>query len=192
MKCLFSLSCLLLLGSLVGCSPYLEDFGYSPHPAVAEVHSTTNSQSPAVVAMASVIGVHVADKKLDIPESVEVRLRLENNGQETATFDPRTLELTSAYLQPFPPPIVRAPSSITLNSMQSATLTAFFPLPPHPEAGGLDSLTLRWILQIGNQPITQHVSFRRVYVYYDDPYWRPYYGYPPYFWYGGVVVIHRR
>jgi len=154
MRCIVLLLGLLCVGSLVGCSPYLEDFNYSPHPAVVEVRSTTNSQSPAVVALASVIGVHVADKKLDIPESVELRLRLENNGQETATFDPATMQLTSAHLQPFPPPIIH----------------------------------------IGNQDLIQRVTFQRIYprVYYDDPYWRPYYGYPPYFWYGGVVVIHRR
>jgi hypothetical protein len=194
MKRILSLLCLLWLGSLVGCSPYVDDFDYRPHPAVAEVHSSAQSQSPAAVAMGTVIGVHVADKKLDIPESVEIRLRLENNGPEPLSFDPATMEMTSAHLQPFAPPIIHAPGTITLNSNEAATLTVFFPLPAHSEAGDLESLTLRWIIQIGAQKLTQRVTFQRIYprVYYDDPYWRPYYGYPPYFWYGGVVVIHRR
>jgi hypothetical protein len=185
---------LLILASLGGCSPYLDDFQYSPHPAVAEIRSTSGQQSPALSAMASIIGVHRDDRRVDIPESIEVRLRLENNGTETVVFDPHTLELTNTQLLAFPAPVVRAPSQITLNAMQGATLTAFFPLPQHLQAGDLDALMLRWVIQIGGQKLSQSVNFRRVYprVYYDEPYWGPYRGYPPYFWYGGVVVIHRR
>jgi hypothetical protein len=193
MRNLLSLGALLLLVSLTGCSPYLDDFDYRPRPAVSEIRSSAASQTPALVSLASVIGVHRQDKKLDIPESVEIRLRLENNGPEAVVFDAKTMELTSAHLTPFPPPITRTPGSIALNVMEATTLTAFSPLPPHPERGDLDSLTLRWIVQVGNQRLSQSVNFQRVYpTYYYDPYWRPYYGYPPSFWYGGVVVVHRR
>ena len=69
-----------------------------------------------------------------------------------------------------------------------------FPLPPPLGGNDLESLTLRWNIQVGSQNMSQSVSFQRVYprVYYYDPYWRAYPGYPPYFWYGGVVVIRRR
>ena len=185
---------LLVLVSAAGCSPYLDDFRYAPRPAVAEIRSTSPQQAPAVTAMASVIGVRREDRNEGIPESVEVRLRLENNGAETVVFDVQTLNLTGGQLLPFPPPVVRAPSPITLTPMQSMTLTAFFPLPRSFHEGDLDSLVLRWIVQVGGQKVSQSVTFRQVYarVYYYDPYWGPYRGYPPYFWYGGVVFIHRR
>jgi hypothetical protein len=196
MRCSLSIFSLLLIASLTGCSPYLEDFDYRPRPAVTEIRSTAATQpqaAPSLVALASVIGVHVADKKIDIPETIEIRLRLENNGPEAAVFDPNSMELVGARLRPFAPPITHTPGTITLNPMEAATLTAFFPLPPDPEPGELGSLTLRWNIQIGSQRLGQNVTFQRVYprYYYYDPYWRPY-GYGPGFWYGGVVVIHRR
>jgi len=191
--------CFLIFSSLIfallsGCSPYVDDFQYAPRPAVVDIRSKSGQQDPAVSALVSVIGVRREDSKEGIPESVEVRLRLENNGSETVTFDPPSLELTDARVLPFPPPVMRAPSRITLDTMQSTTLTAFFPLPERSGSGDMDALALRWIVQIGGQKVTQTANFRRVYprVYYDDPYWGPYPGYPPYFWYGGVVVIHRR
>ena len=65
----------------------------------------------------SVIGVHREDRTEGFPESVEVRMRLENNGPETVRFDPQTLELTNGRLLPFPPPLARPPNPITLAPM---------------------------------------------------------------------------
>ena len=186
---------LLLLASVTGCSSYLDGFDYWPRPAVVEVRSTaaTQPQAPPMVVMASVIGVRVADKNLGIPQSVEIRMRLENNGIEVAVFNPNAMELVGGRLRPFPPPIIQGPGSITINPMQSASLTAFFPVPPSPEPGEMESLTLRWTVQIGDQRVPQNVTFHRVYprYYYYDPWWGPY-PYGPGFWYGGSVTISRR
>lgn len=183
---------LQLLALAVGCSPYEDDFEYAPRPALVEVRSTSPQRGPAVSALVSVIGIRREDRKLGVPESIEIRMRLENNGPETVVFDPRTLSLTNGRLVPFPPPIVRPPGPITLAPTQSVTLSAFFPLPRTPgHDGDLDSLELRWIAQVGTQSVSQSASFRRVYprFYYYDPYWAyP----PPFYWYGGVVFVHRR
>lgn len=183
---------LLLLASAIGCSPYEDDFEYAPRPALVEVRATSPQRPPVVTALVSVIGVRREDRKEAIPQSIEIRVRLEDNGPETVVFDPRTLNLTNGRLMPFPPPIVRPPGAITLAPTQSVTLTAFFPLPHVPgRDGDLDSLELHWIVQIGEQKVSQSASFRRVYprFYYYDPYW----AYPaPYYWYGGVVFVHRR
>ena len=184
----------LTLAALTGCSPYYDDYRYSPRPAVAEIHPTNGPRSTVATAMASVIGFRRADRDRGIPDSVELRLRLENSGNDPITFDPRTLVLTSGQLVTFPPPILRAPDTITLDSGQATSLTVFFPFPPRVDWDQFDTLVLRWIVRIRDQPVTQTLRFRRVYVsaYYYDPYWGPYRGYPPYFWYGGVVVFHRR
>jgi len=191
MKSIAALISLSIFAFVTGCSPYYDDFQYSPRPAVVDIRTASGPQATPVTALASVIGVHREDEKDGLPESVEVRLRLENNSSQTVTFDPHSMELTSGQITMFAPPIVRAPSSIALEPMQSTALTAFFPLPPRWGDRELNSLILRWIVQIGNQKVSQTATFQRIYTrvyYYDDPYWGP----RPGFWYGGVVVIHRR
>lgn len=192
---IFQLIGLCLLAAVAGCSPYEEDFQYVPHPALAEVRSTNSQQPPTIASLASVIGVRRADRQADIPESFEVRMRIENDGNEQATVDPSTLEMTNGQLLPFPRPIVRPPGIVTVPPTRSANLTAYFPIPPRrPQPGDLDSLEVHWVVQLGSQNVNQHVNFRRVYprVYYG-PYWGyPYWGYPPYGWYGGGIFIHVR
>lgn len=187
---------LLLLAFVSGCSPYAGDFQYVPRPAMAELRSTSGQQAPSVTAMVSIIGVRYEDQKEGIPTSFEVRIRLENDGSQEITFDPNTLEMTNSQLLAFGPPIVRPPGEVAVAPMQSGNLTAYFPVPRHPpDEGALDSLQVRWIVQLGSQKISQSVSFRRVYprVYYYGPYWGwPYWGYPPIGWYAGVVFVHRR
>ena len=191
-RCSGPIVSLLLFASAIGCSPYEDDFEYAPRPSLVEVRATSPQRPPVVTALVSVIGVRREDRNQAIPQSIEIRIRLENNGSDTVAFDPRTLNLTNSRLIPFPPPLVRPPGAITLGPTQSVTLTAFFPLPRiSGRDGDLDSLELRWIVQVGEQKVSQSASFRRVYprFYYYDPYW----AYPaPYYWYGGVVFVHGR
>jgi len=184
---------LLGLAILTGCSssPYVEDYKYTPRPATARIHPANMPNADVLVSMASVIGVRREDSDQHIPESVEVRLQLDNTGNEQAVFDPQSMRLTTGQLVNFRVPMVRAPSPITLDSLQSTTVTALFPIPEN--AGEMETLILRWVVQIKGQPVTQTINFQRVYAesYYYDPYWAPYpyAGYPAPFWYGGVVVV---
>ncbi len=176
----------MLLG---GCTTYVEGYHYLPRPAVALVPATQPSQPPPSAAIVSVIGVHREDRSAGIPESVEVRMRLENNGPETVVFDPRTMELLDGGLMEFPPPVVRPPQPVTLGPSQAVVVGAFFPFPPGHSYKNtdLESLQLRWRVQIGGSEVGQAADFRRMirlYNYY--PY--PDYGYPPYGFYGGVDV----
>ncbi|MGD0390607.1 MAG: hypothetical protein ABSC42_16810, partial [Tepidisphaeraceae bacterium] len=58
----------------------------------------------------------------------------------------------------------------------------------------LDTLRLRWRLQIGRRLAGQQVYFSRIPTEYYDPYPYGYYAPPPppFFWWGPVVVFHRR
>jgi hypothetical protein len=184
---------LTILAILTGCSssPYIEDYKYTPRPATARVHPANMPNADVLTAMASVIGVRREDPDQRIPESVEVRLRLDNTGSEQASFDASSMELLTGELVKFRVPMFRAPTPITLEPLQSTTLTALFPIPDN--AGEMQSLILRWVVQVKGQPVSQTLNFQRVYAssYYYDPYWAPYTytGYPTPFWYGGVVVI---
>ena len=178
----------LCFALLPGCSAYVSDFQYVPHPALAEVPPTPPDKSSPVSAFASVIGVYRGDSKQYIPESVEVRFRLENNGPHPVYFDPTSLQLATGDLQTFEPPILHPSQPATLEPTQLAMYDAFFPFPPGHAYDNMDmrTLQLRWNLKIHGSPVRQIVSFRRIYpyryYYYPDPYW----GYP---WFGGGVVI---
>lgn len=190
------LSCLtlalLFLPLAGGCSPYFEDYHYVPRPAFVELPPAPPQQTPPASASISIIGVRRADSKEGIPESVQVRMRLDNNGPQPIVFDPQTMELTNGTLLRFPPPLLRPPQPINLAPMESAYLDAYFPFPPgfHHDNTDLNSLELRWLLRIGDRTAGQAVNFRRVVRIYYDPY--PYWGYPAYPAFGGVVIIRRR
>jgi hypothetical protein len=196
MKWLSYALCLPMLALVIGCSssPYVDGYYFSPRPLVADIPATQPSQPPPVAAYATVVGIRNEDDKLHVPESVEVRLRIDNNGPDSVLFDPRSMELNTGDLFRFPPPQV-ASSPVALMPGESGFVTAFFPFTPGHDYDNIDlgSLQLRWAVQIGQQRFEQIGNFQqveqRVIYYRDDPYARPYYGPGPY---GGVVVVHRR
>ena len=181
-----------LLALLAGCSLYNYDFQYAPRPALANVPPPTTQAAPPVSVQASVIGVRNDDSSDHIPPSVEIRIRIDNNGPDTVVFDPRSMQLVNGELLMFQPPILQPSDIAGIPPAQSAVYSAFFPFPTGhgPYDIDMDSLQLRWLLQIGGRRVGQIVDFHRYYgnYYYYDPYWNA----PPYYWYGGVVVVHRR
>jgi hypothetical protein len=192
---LIVLLALIVLTVAGGCSPYL-DYYYAPRPFVAQVPSTQPSQPPPLDALVAVIGIRREDHKRSTPESVEVRLRLDNNGPEPVEFDPQSLSLSDAALVAFPAPILDIPEGLRLGPAESATVTALFPFPPGHSHHNTDlsALQVRWLVSIGGRTVGQVVRLQRIYAAYYGPYPYPYYY--PYPWYGGwgcgvVVVRHR-
>jgi len=171
------ISAFCLLG-IVGCSQYDEDYQYTPRPVTAQIPATQPQDPPPVSTMATVVGVRYGDEDNHLPQCIEVRMQMDNNGPDTVVFDPMSMELRTTQMVRLGPPIVRPPTPINLPPSQSAYLTAYFPFP----GGGsydtidLNSLQLRWRLQIGPRPVAQVVYFTRV--------WDPYYYGPGPYWYG--------
>lgn len=196
---------LVILLMTGGCSEYVEGVRYSPHPAVAEIWPTSGTtqpaaeqQAPDAVAMASIVGIHVADSRQGIPLSVQVRLRLENHGPQPVSFDPRRMELMDGDLLNFSPPMVGDAPFMTLNLGQSAVVEAFFPFPAgHSyQQMNLHALQLSWLVRIDGHDMRQVAQFHRLRPVYDyDPYWdyEPYYygGFSPYY-YGGFGLYYGR
>lgn len=185
----------LALLALSGCSEYVSDYRYVPYPGMAEIPSTQPQDPPRVSALTSIIGVHYENRSEGIPFSVESRLQLTNTGAQTVVFDPSSLQLTTGSLVTFPPPVVRPPQPFALGPGQSATAVAYFPFPPGQDLDqiNVDTLQLRWRVQIDGSRVGQAMNFRRAYHYYYDD--GPYYGYPypyPYVGFGGAVIIHAR
>jgi hypothetical protein len=188
---LLPLALLVLIG---GCSVYVDGYDFRPRPAVVEVPSTQPTEPPPLSAFATVVGVRRADPDAKMPPSIEIRLRLQNNGPKTITFDPHTLELMNGQLLKFDPPRLDGEGPITLVPMQSAVVDTDFPFPP-PNSyynTDLESLQLHWQVAIDNRPAFMGANFHQFYGGYYEPYWN----YPPYVgfgWYSpGVVVVGRR
>jgi len=172
-----------LLGTLgvgAGCaqSNYESSYRYFPQPAVVDVvRRDSNRQAPLTV-LASVLGVRRADAKQDIPASVVVRLRFENNGQSGVTFDPRSLELVTGSLRAFDPPVVRTAGPLELAPSARREVTAYFPFPPHTTAAQMNmrNLRLRWEVRIEGVVVPQSAVFDRTSGgYYDEYDGDPYY-----------------
>lgn len=164
---------MLVLACLGGCSKYVGAYQYGPRPAMAYVRSTAATQpSPAASTLASLVGVRRADRKLGIPTSVEVRLRIDDMGPEAVSFDPSSLELTDGSLLNFPPPVVRPNQILNFTPPQSAVVSAYFPFPPGRsyKNTNMEILQLRWTLQVAGQRVHLSVPFYRLY-----PYYYPYY-----------------
>src|SRR6185437_10043822 len=118
----------LLLAMIGGCSTYVSRYDFAPRPAFAEIRSNFPDQpATPVMAVASVIGVRRASSDENLPASVEVRLRVDNNGTKPVTFDPQSMELIDGQLLKFPPPLVRPSQPVVLNPKLSEVVTAYFP-----------------------------------------------------------------
>src|SRR5581483_1327518 len=88
-----------------GCSPYVGDYQYYPRPALAEIPSTQpQSEPPPLSVLTSIVGVRYEDRSDNLPSSVEVRLQVENNSQQPATFESGSLALINGELLTFGPP----------------------------------------------------------------------------------------
>jgi len=153
-----------LAGSGCAQPPYEPGYRYFPQPATVDVlRRDGNHQTPLTV-LVSVLGVHRADPKNDIPYSVVVRMRFENVGQSHVIFDPRSLELVTGTLRPFEPPIVRPSQTLDLTPGQRQEVTAYFPFPPHVKAENMNmrNLRLRWEVKIDGVTVPQTSIFERV------------------------------
>ena len=176
-----------------GCSKYLDGYYYAPRPALVEVPAQDPKAVPPVSSLVSVVGIHVKDHDEHLPLSVEVRMRLENNGPGTLTFDPGSLQLMDGSLLQFRPPILDQRTPITLPPMRAAVVSAFFPFPQGHDNHNtdLEVLQMRWQIRTDDHNGEMGTTFHRVYAPPPVPYWYdPVYPYP-YGFYGGVVIIHR-
>jgi hypothetical protein len=190
--------CLPLVGWIVGCtnSPYVDGYYYSPQQVVATAPATQPGQPPPAQVSASIVGIRVEDDANHLPQSVEVRVRIDNYGPYQVTLDPRSMQLTTASLYLFPPPVFQSPAPVSLNPQDSVIVGAFFPFTAGKSYDDFDmaSLRLRWTLVVGGASLPQIADFQRTavrYYYEQDPYWHPY-GYYAGPYIGGVVVIHGR
>lgn len=147
-----------------GCSVYDHRYEYQPGPKDVEAAVPGASDQQPVRVLVSVMGVRRPGSKVEMPASVEVRLRIENFSDSDVLIDPATFALFSSDLQQFPAPHSVPAEPLQLLPRQSAVVTSFFPFPEEKVPGGYDlnGLNVRWTLYIGERPVTSSASFSRL------------------------------
>ena len=167
---------LVMLG---GCATtYDSRYLYGPRPVDVESDVPGEPAAEPVHTLVSIMGVRRADEAADLPASVEVRLRLENTGETSVTFDPASIALFAADTQRFADPIVRPSRPMDIAPQESVTVEAFFPFPDGEYPGGfdLDGLNVRWTVEIDGKPLTRSATFTRLPFRYHYPYHRYHFG----------------
>ncbi len=197
---------MFVLLSLSGCSTYLPDYHYLPQPALVVIPQgfppaatqpvqtsttlpTVAVEPPAMNVLGTVLGVRRGDEWHNIPEAVEIRLRLEN-GPTPAMFDPSQIQLMTATLVPLGSGQATPKQPVELSPGQDYGVTVIFPLPAGASEDTLDlrGLRLSVPLTIDGHPVQAAMNFQRILTYtiytpmYERPYYEPYYHrYPTYY-----------
>lgn len=176
---------------LGACATYDSRYRYQPRPVTVQMTGEPASEANPLLVSATIVGLRTTHAKQH-PETVEVRMLVENRTTQQVTFRPGSLELLGADLQRLPEPATDPAEALVLAPGQRATVTAFFPYDVPDERYDLSGLSLRWTADIGGQSITRAANFnlrdveRIHHHYYHDPWggWGPGFRF-------GVGVGHR-
>jgi hypothetical protein len=171
-----SLSPLVLCAAFVwlgGCAVYDGRFVYDPR--IVSVTTTADGDSglgarpdeDQIRTLVSVIGIRRDDPKSELPASVEVRLRVENDGTSPVGFNPTALSLVSADLQAFPEPIVLPAHGLEVEPGGHAVINAYFPLTDADL--DLSALNVRWSLFLEGRRVSARSDFTRRRVVHHHP-----------------------
>lgn len=149
-------------------------------PSFSEVGIRTDHAAGAQM-LVSLVAVP-ADEKTEAPAGLEARIRLDNHADATARIDPESLDLVEANLASFPEPWVSPSGGLEVKPGGEGMLTARFPYPAQENADSdaLESVHLRWKVDIGGNSYARGITFQRresSVVYYSYPY-----PYPAYYW----------
>ena len=143
------------------CSTYYSHTFYpAPLEVRQQVEGDTDSQARVLV---TVIGIRKPNSSERTEARVEVRLRLENLGANSALLLPGSLSLVAADLRAFGEPVVR-PDLAPVPQGGAAVYEIFFPLAEgsSPKNYDLAGLNLGWAVDFGDQIVQTGVSYARI------------------------------
>ena len=154
---------LLAAMMLAGCSVYDGRYAFEPPIVSVGVLDDEAVETESVRTLVSVIGVRRNDPDTGLPASVEIRVRVENDGAAPVRLEPTTLSLVAANLRAFPEPIVTDPGPVHVASGEHAIVNAYFPIERvnGTRAVDLSGLNLHWALDIGDRRVTGSSDFKR-------------------------------
>jgi hypothetical protein len=166
------------LAALGGCAgTYDANYVFGPRPAeVALAGGDGAAVTGGVRVLMTVVGVRRRSTEIEHPASIEVRVRVENDSDEVAWFDPASLRLLAADLEPLPPAVTIPEIAVDVAPGAAALVDAFFPFPGGAYPGGYDlsGLNARLVIEHAGRSIAGTATFVRrfvVYRYGYGPYW---------------------
>jgi hypothetical protein len=131
-------------------------------PSLSSVAVAPGDGAAAVTALVSVVGALKARREL--PDRIELRLRLDNHGAGRATLAPDGLEVLTADLRSLGRPELTPTAPIAVPPGGDVTVSAVFVIPPglKLDSESLRALNVRFSLAIEDQMIASNVTFDRV------------------------------
>jgi hypothetical protein len=169
---------LVALAVLGGCAgTYDANFVFVPRPAEIMLAGGDDGAAPGGVrVLMTVVGVRRNSTGIEHPASIEVRVRVENDSDEVVWFDPASLRLLAANLEPLPPAETIPAIAVDAAPGAAALVDAFFPFPGRAYPGDYDlsGLNARLVIETAGRSIAGTASFmRRLVVYHSGygPYW---------------------
>jgi hypothetical protein len=162
-------------------------------PSLSSVDVPLGDSGTSVTALVSVGPVPAGR---GMPETIEMRLRLDNHGERPVALEAEGLELVAADLTSLGRPELIPAGRVEVAPGGAATVGAAFAVPPElkPNPDALRALNLRFELEVEGRSYASSVTFdrvererSRVYGPYEYGYW-PYPGFvtPP------IIVVHHQ
>jgi hypothetical protein len=150
----------LLLFGLSSCSTYY-DHTFLPAPLEVQVGVEGDPASQARTLL-RVVGIRKPSKQTGRPAQVEVRLRIENLGENPALLDVDSVSLVTADLRTIGvPEMSPAPAPVPRGAF--AVYDIVFRMPPgaRPKDYDLAGLNIGYTIEFGEQRVTTGVTFER-------------------------------
>lgn len=168
----------LLVACLTACRSTWHEVAFAPSPLEVGVTAEGEPRAEARVLL-SVRGVRRAVPEQQRPAEVEMNLRVENVGEVPLALDPEALDLVTADLISFRPPLLEPAEAGEIAPGGQQLWTLRFATPEGREVEDLDwsGLNLRFRVRFGERSVLTGVTFDRMWPapgYYYDPYWGPY------------------
>ena len=162
-------------------------------PSLSSLAIPLGERGATVTALVSVVAPPAAEREM--PAGIEVRLRLDNHGKQSATLAPDSLEVVTADLESLGHPELIPAGPVVVPPGGEATVSAMFAIPRElgRSAEPLRALNVHFTVQVGDRSYVSSVTFDRVererlrYAQYEYGYW-PYAGFAP----TTVIVVHHR
>lgn len=169
---IFAAVMLVWCSGLSACSTYHAGYYYEPRPAMITLDRDLERPNEQARVLATVIGVRRADDEAVLPESIEVRMRIDNATSTTLSYDLSAFTLVAADMTEFSNPILRPPATWTVAPQDSVVFDAYFEFPDDRTRRDVDlsGLTLRWSGRFDQDLVEGSVPFQRLREYY--PYHR--------------------
>ncbi len=131
-------------------------------PSLSSVALPLGDSEATLIALVSVVGE--LKPRSELPDRIELRLRLDNHGAARATLVPDGLEVLTTDLRSLGRPELTPAAPIEVPPGGDVTVSAVFAIPPglKLDSESLRALNVHFVLAVEGQTLASNVTFDRV------------------------------